>query len=247
MLDYIDLLDSEPIHIEGIGHIRIPKLREVKRSQKTFNMHLGILSLTVDKCLASLASESDVSLPSDVTLYDLITRDVTMRGLFEDTLSHFVCEDIEWSIDNESWLVSNEDQIIGTINHANFDILRKAILESNFCKMEEDGPARYKNESAKRIAEKLKKGREIFNRNKKESSGTSLGDIISSLSIMSHSYNLFNIWDLTIYQLHDQFMRQCIKNQVDILGYKWAAWGTDKFDFSEYYKSFKGKNTGGKL
>ena len=66
------------------------------------------------------------------------------------------------------------------------------------------------NELAKSIAEKLKRGKEIVEKSKaleSDGDGLTIPDIISAVSAMSNSLNKLNIWDLTIYQLYDEFAR----------------------------------------
>ncbi len=66
-----------------------------------------------------------------------------------------------------------------------------------------------------------------------------LANIISALSIQHNSYNMTNIWSLTVYQLYDQFFRLNIKTQVDINSMRWAAYGTEAFDYNLWFKSIK--------
>lgn len=98
------------------------------------------------------------------------------------------------------------------INRDNFDDVVSMIqLQNNPEKSASDeddyNPA---NELAKSIAEKLKRSKEIVEKSKaleSEGDGLTIPDIISAVSAMSNSLNKLNIWDLTIYQLYDEFAR----------------------------------------
>ena len=98
------------------------------------------------------------------------------------------------------------------INRDNFDDVVSMIqLQNNPEKSASDeddyNPA---NELAKSIAEKLKRSKEIVEKSKaleSDGDGLTIPDIISAVSAMSNSLNKLNIWDLTIYQLYDEFAR----------------------------------------
>ena len=46
---------------------------------------------------------------------------------------------------------------------------------------------------------------------------------------------MINVWDLTVYQLYDQFLRQSYLNQVQIHAMNYAGWGGE-FDPNDWYK-----------
>lgn len=98
------------------------------------------------------------------------------------------------------------------INRDNFDdVVNMIQLQNNPEKSASDeddyNPS---NELAKSIAEKLKRSKEIVEKSKaleSDGDGLTIPDIISAVSAMSNSLNKLNIWDLTIYQLYDEFAR----------------------------------------
>lgn len=61
-------------------------------------------------------------------------------------------------------------------------------------------------------------------------------NIVSSLAVHHNSLNMLNIWQMTVYQLYDTFERQYIKQQLDIMGLHYAAWGGE-YPFDEWCKS----------
>lgn len=66
------------------------------------------------------------------------------------------------------------------------------------------------DDKARQILEKLKKGKEAVQSSKrKASSGSDIdfADIISSVSTKSNTYNKSTIWDMTVYQLYDEYKR----------------------------------------
>ena len=98
------------------------------------------------------------------------------------------------------------------INRDNFDDIVEMIQlqnnpEQSVSDEDDYNPA---NELARSIAEKLKRSKEIVEKSKaleSDGDGLTIPDIISAVSAMSNSLNKLNIWDLTIYQLYDEFAR----------------------------------------
>ena len=64
----------------------------------------------------------------------------------------------------------------------------------------------------------------------------SLWNIIGAVTSRHPSLNLTNIWQMTVYQLYDQFAR--VRDQVafDVYSTRWAVWGKDKLDQSLWFK-----------
>ena len=117
--------------------------------------------------------------------------------------------------------------------------IRKVILE--FCNVEdniEQEPLVFASEKARRLYEKAQAGRaKLKGKSGVRDVDIELPNLIAAVSAYSPTYNLLNIWGLTVYQLYDQFSRLSGKFQLDVFGQKWAAWGTDDFDFSLWYKA----------
>lgn len=79
------------------------------------------------------------------------------------------------------------------------------------------------DEKARRILEKIKKGKEMVEQAKASastkkdgSSNTDFADVISAVSTKSNNYNRNNIWDATIYQLYDEYKRLEAISSYDI-------------------------------
>ena len=65
-----------------------------------------------------------------------------------------------------------------------------------------------------------------------------LGNIISAVANKSHSLNILNIWDLTVFQVWDCFSRLSNNSIYDIQSMSVAAWGNkdNAFDISAWFK-----------
>jgi len=62
-----------------------------------------------------------------------------------------------------------------------------------------------------------------------------LENLIPAVAAKAYGYNLFNIWDLTLYQFYDQFSRINSNFSLDIASTRWAIWGEDAYDCDPWY------------
>ena len=88
------------------------------------------------------------------------------------------------------------------------------------------------------LMKKIQKGRAESKKNTQTDENMELGNIISAVANKGNGLNILNIWDITIFQLWDCFMRLSNNNIYDIQSMSVAAWGNkDKyFDFTSWYK-----------
>ena len=131
--------------------------------------------------------------------------------------------------------ISEEEQVLEQeINdQAREFIMRSACLEYKTKQSE----LRFYNKRAKEAWERLMKYREEMRKKpQKVDPSFSLWNIIGAVTSRHPSLNLTNIWQLTVYQLYDQFAR--IREQVnfDVYSARWAVWGKDKLDQSLWFK-----------
>ena len=76
---------------------------------------------------------------------------------------------------------------------------------------------------------------------KKEDKKLELANLISALASHSMSLNMSNIWNLTIYQLYDQFERQQIEDSYRSSLRSVSIWGDkdNKFDNTLWFTHIK--------
>ena len=91
---------------------------------------------------------------------------------------------------------------------------------------------------------KLQKGREEKAKNTKVDKNMELGNIVSAVANKSHSLNIANIWNLTVYQVWDCFARLSTNNIFDIQCMSVAAWGnsSNTFDATTWFKTIDTAN-----
>jgi hypothetical protein len=234
-INRLRLLRGKPILVPQIGYLHPLTLNEIDSlTEEIYNLYLLILT-----------QEPDIE---GIETYDMI-----IDLCFEDkknamtvclALSSFFKENIAYIPNNEDKYSSyfyldiknNENKYI--INKRNYEQI-KFILKAQNC-IEEKKNKKYKTESEKRKAEeieiKIRKAKEKINKAKMmNNENLELVDLISVFSSISESYNLLNVWDLTIYQFQNQFQRLQMIESYDI-GIRQLLAGAKKEEVNlEYY------------
>ena len=210
------LLAGEPVYVWDIP-IKPLNLREISQvGYSNFQQSIGIISITLDEMIESIDDfEMQAHLKAERHLYKVFDMYMLSNDMQELVLKSFnlLFQTENVIIDGE--LLDDMSVVIDekyVINRDNFDDVVSMIqLQNNPEKSASDeddyNPA---NELAKSIAEKLKRSKEIVEKSKaleSDGDGLTIPDIISAVSAMSNSLNKLNIWDLTIYQLYDEFAR----------------------------------------
>lgn len=252
-LSKFDLMSGNEIYIEGVGRIRQPTLKEIK--DVGFENYYNKLSLiTVDMSqLIELFGLQEKDMPEDIVPFDIFSISEDSAAFLLDSLQFFFIDKLEFAMKHRAFIsildfpkTNRKVDIevnIGKIDRTNFQMVRDVILEMSGFTVDETKDARPKNETAKRILEKLAQGRakmESSKKNVKDTESHALWNIIGAVAACSTTYNLNNIWDLTVWQLYDQFAR--INNQfyLNIMAMRWCAWGEDQFDCTPWYSEPKG-------
>lgn len=256
-LDYAALISPYPFPIKNIGNIKSPALKEIwnpKVTYQRYNIYLAFLSMDVKtycEKIDSSKSEWYQSLSDNdklnINMFDIITASESARDTFLETLNFFFEENVIW--DNESKLFitfadyDKNGQIIpiGTIYRDIFEELRDIILQR--CGINRSDTnidmSRVKNRRALKILNKIKKAKEKLSNNTQNTDEIDLPNLISSIAVHSNSLNFTNIWDLTIYQLYEQFKKEQTNVYFDIQKISVAAYGNEKNTFKgdEWYKN----------
>ena len=186
-----------------------------------------------------------------INIFDLLTSDKNLILLLQNILNFFIKEDVEFSIEHSVFLVKSNTLVnqgnkmvdkyetIGAITRDNYKDVVDVILErNNIKKKDTDDPSKAKNKKALEIMKKIKKGREELSKATKEDKNMELGNIISAVANKSHTLNIMNIWDLTVFQLWDCFIRLNNNNMYNINAMSVSTWGDkdNKFDFNGWFK-----------
>ena len=173
-----------------------------------------------------------------ITFYNFLMNDDILKFKVAEALNFFIVDKVEFSDKYNMFVTYNGDldddgnlKITGAIHSAIYDdvidiIMQRINIEN---KRQEKKNLKIKNKIAEKLLEKMKKGE---SQKKKNDEKTSMANIISSLSSHHQSLNIVNIWDLTVYQLYDQFSKTRINDTYKISSRSVSIWGDKdkKFD-----------------
>ena len=234
---------GQSIAVDGICTVRQVKLIDISQPDNyaKYQQHLTVLSYNTDDVIELYSAQDEYNKLSQeaqrsVNAFDLLISVDFFREVLCQALQFFIEDTVVFDPELGGFAVFCGKRRASLIDSESYKDVREAILKSNFIAVEASENERvFANSKAKAIFEKLKKGR----KSKRKASGEmlSIPDLVSAVSVYSNSYNLLNIGRLTVYQLYDQFYRLDTKTQIDVCSLKWAAWGTEPFDFSLWYKN----------
>ena len=247
--DYFDMLSGDPIYLKGIGHLRSPLLRELMPTSgigyQTYNLYLNVLSwdknhlLKYDQ-LMQLRGADKLN-RTCFNVFDVATLLSQTRELCRGVLSFFMVEDLLWDETNRRYVVITPDEtheIIGEINRDNFEEVRKLMLHFNFIGLDKDDApvVAHSTDRAKELWEKAQgflqeQAEAEVNEDKPE---YHLSNIISKICAIHPSYNLFNIYDLTVFQLYDCFFQLGYMRSIDLSEQIFSTHGGENFKFEDW-------------
>lgn len=260
-LDYGTLLSPFPIPL-SIGTIKKPRLRDIadpSTTGMTFDKYLSyqvFLKMKPDifyteikkndggmEYWESLSDEQK----SKISLLDIMATDESFRDVMLEVLQFFMVEKVVF-LEGYVLLLNNTpddldnlkpEDIKGVLNS---DTLAELIdiLQQICCMKSEDEELKreqFKNDLAWKMYQKMLKGRK--EREKINDINLTLPNLISAISVKHHSYNLLNIWDLTVFQLLDTFNRLQVDSVYRINTISVSVWGDEKkkFDIALWYRN----------
>lgn len=225
-LTRFELLCNDPIYIAGVGNLKIPTLREIRRiGYENYKLLCQYLSVDLKMFLDITELKAQYDLLDNKgkeinTLFNLIVNNREFREMYANIFSFFIVEDVYYDKKSMSYIVwdtsNDKHTIVGMINNENFNYVQNCLLQINYLNITDNPPKKYKNKRAKRLAEKLEKHQEELNKNKRHNNLT-FGDMVSKFCIDNRSgINILNVYDLTIYQFLDQFHEHAYIKQLNI-------------------------------
>ena len=251
-IDRFDLLSCHPVEVSGVGPMRSPTLREIARMGNAEYQACLSLFLTTAKDLicASLhlvSGEDFDKLPQELrrqaSVFRLLTASKKTRELLQRALSLFIAGELQWQegvgfLVNPAPAAEGGQACEGVVNAENFDAVADLCLQFAAIESEKPGGKRFANEHSKKLYEKFLQKKEAYRRarSQKPNPDYQLGNLISALAAAHPSLNILNIWDLTVYQLHDQITRQTYMRQIVIREMNYAAWGGES-DPAAWFRS----------
>lgn len=230
-LPYLSLLHTDPIFLPGVGSLKLPTVNDIRKIGGLYPAFMEVLCLDDSE----LAERLNTPL-SGASRYEFVVSNQRIREFYTQIFAFFFTQTVTFQSTANSWVLTEGNDCVGTIHEENFFDVCNAILICNHLEPKSARPPVFYNERARLIYEKMK-----LSPLKKQRNGlrASLADIVSALSANSHTYNLFNIWGLTVYQLYDQFYKVNQRVHFDVASRQWAAYPSEKFDLSQWYSAPK--------
>lgn len=246
--DYFDMLSGEPIYYEGVGHLRSPLLGELRPASgigyRAYHIYLNFLMwdkehlLQYNKIMQHRGADR---LNKDVfNVFDVATLIKQTREFCRGILSFFMVEELIWDDTGRRFLVvapNEEATTVGEINRDNFEEVRKAMLQLNFVGLDKDEtPVSHSNEKVKELWERSQgflkeQAKKAASEDKPE---YHLGNIISKICATHPSYNLLNIYGLTVFQLYDSFFQLSYMRSAELSERIFSNHGGEKFRFEDW-------------
>lgn len=223
-----DAIDVEMRLLSGqvmmVGEVPIKpfKLKDVAEiGYSEFQSNINILMLTLDDMIDAI---DDFSLVAELKanrhkykVFDMLVVNEDMTMLLKNSLSMIFRTENIIATNNRLGEISLIVDNHFIIDRDNYNEVSKVIEVQNNPSLGGSQEDEYNpsGDVAKSIADKINESKRKIQKSKAMSSGSdgvTLNDIISSVSVMSNSVNKINIWELTIYQLYDDFARL---NKID--------------------------------
>lgn len=266
--DYGSLLSPDPIKL-SIGMLRKPTLREISRiTFPKFGIYQIFLKITPGEYFMKLGGEDGTEFwksltqgeQNEMTMYTVIVNEPSVQDVYAEIFNFFFEEYVVFKdncfyllnsggFDDDSDMEITPEKISGIIHKDTFDEVLEAIQQVCYLKLPDSSnidDSQFKNNKAKRLWERMqkaqkKKEKEIAEKNSKN---LTIPNIISSVSAKSNSLSILNIWDITIFQLYDQFGKLQTDDAHAINSMRIATWGDEKktFDAALWYKNMYEKD-----
>lgn len=243
---YEDLISGDSIFVQGVGHFRSPFLHELKPSKgigiSTYYFYLNLIAWDEDEYLkflkmtapskARILEENKVS-----NIYDIVSLIKSVRELLCSALTFFIEEEVFWNDEERLFNVYSDTmkRAIGNINRENFEEVRDMILQMNYISLgTSNNPVKHSSKKSQELWEKAQKYLKDESSKSTGDKKMNLGNIISKLCASNAGYSLTNIYDLTVFQLYDQFFQIGYLRAMNINEMAYSHWGGENFDIQAW-------------
>ena len=246
-LSYYDLVSPSPYNLNGVGHIKAVTLTEIDSlpyKLDTYLSYVNILKMDKDTYYkVTDMSEKDIDALNKIfrernlklTVYDLIMLNEVLRNNMFLAIDFFFVEEVFFDKSSNTFSLfippkdkDSEPVIVGVISRDNFKDVFKVVLQRCAVDVSEEEDLDslvFKNEKARRNYMKMQKGKKERVAKKEILDKFDLGNIISALASKGNGINILNIWNLSIYNLYDQFDRSRHNKIDEIVARSISIWG----------------------
>lgn len=251
-IPYFDMLTGDPIPVNGVGHLRSPRLKELSPSggvgYAVYNVYINVLAWDVDQlaeyCRAMKIGGAEKLKRFKFSFFDAVTSSEETRELCREALAFFMTENLLWDAKSKQYIsfdVDEDEKIhaVGAIDEKNFEEVRQMMLCLNYIGLDKGAaPTSYDSSKAKELWERAQAflKEQSKSDNKEDKPEFHLSNIISKLCAVHPSYNLFNIYDLTVFQLYDAFFQYGYMRCENLSEMIFSNHGGDSFKFENWLK-----------
>jgi hypothetical protein len=196
------LLAGYPIETE-VGKLYPLKLKDIVEIGLTkYNEYLGITTFDINDI-----DLDDINLvESGISTFEFILLNCHYQSSFKDkfieALSLFFKEPVLLDENGSFYIGEIEEEKI--INNDNYEYIQDLLMKQNYLKKEKKEEYNFANDAAREFYEKNKKNKKNA---PKVKSDVNLHSIVSGIAWKSNSVNIFDVWNLTIYQTYDAIQR----------------------------------------
>lgn len=211
-MNELKILKGDPIEVVDELFVYPLTLSEIADvGENVYNTYLS--TIMTDKKILENLTENDISKEELNELYQysdlefimyLFTQNPTLLYSFLNALKFFLKSEVV--IKRNVGLVITNNKICCILTNSIFEEIKKVIIRQNFLKNEESTTFKPANDKARALLERLKKAKEKIQQQNKEE-GLSLKEIISIVANYSNDVNIIRVWDLTINQLYESYLR----------------------------------------
>jgi hypothetical protein len=262
-LSYFDLISPTSYKIDGVGGIRAVTARDVDSlpaKNQTYQMYLQVLLIgksdyyklsELDSSeIEKLEGEFKKKNERDLTLFDIYVGDSQLLDQIVMALNFFIDEEVAFDTQNLRFITYTEDSereggeinATGYITLDNYAAVYDTILQRNGVKYKEESQpeeVKFKNKSAEKLYKRMQaeNAKKAARTKKRDDAKMELGNIMSALSAMDESISMLNIWDMTIYNIYDQFERRRLNTAFNLRALNVSVWGDsdNTFDIEQWF------------
>lgn len=246
-LSYEALISGDLIPMEGIGHLRPPKLRDLNPTegigQWWYGLYLSVLSWDTDGFISFVKlqkklNEETVSKLKQLEPYCVAVIFPGTIELLRQAMAFFMLEKPQWDSKENCFIVcDSEERLVGKIDKDNFESVRAAMLQLNYIDSKNTNePVSHSSLKSKQLWERAQEYLKRQQRNAVEDKSKNIGNIISKICASGVGYTLLNIYDLTVFQLYDQFFQIGYLRAMKINDMAYSNHGGDRFDMQAWEK-----------
>lgn len=214
-MDELQLLKGTPISVHKgvkVHPFTIGEITDI--GQNIYNSYIS--SILIDKTILNNSQYDDLSQEALSELNEISDLDFILAlsinngdisDVFVEALSYFLKCQVRFDF-NYGIIINNENEEI-ILDSSTFDEIKKIISKQNFLKDNDSSKFKPANAKARALLEKLNKAKENIQKQNKEE-GLKLHDIISIVATYSNDINMLSVWNLTVYQLYNCYLRLII-------------------------------------